>query len=68
MCHAAGLGDEPRKVLEELERIQSMDVVLPTREGVEITKRCVMRPSEHQSILLARLGLRLPNRLELVDM
>jgi transposase len=67
MCHAAGLGDEPRKVLMELSRIQSMDVVLPTREGVEIRRRCVMSPSEHQAILLERLRLRLPNRLELVD-
>ena len=68
MCHAAGLGEEPRKVLAELNRIQSLDVVLPTREGLEIRKRCVMRPTQHQSILLDRLGLRLPRRLELVEM
>lgn len=68
MCRSAGLGDEPRKVLAELGRIQSMDVVLPTRQGVPIRKRCVMRPTEHQSILLNRLGLRLPERLEFYEM
>jgi transposase len=68
MCKSAGLGDEPRKVLEELGHIQAVDLVLPTRDGVEIRKRCVMRPTPHQSILLQRLGLRLPQRLELVEM
>jgi transposase len=67
MCAAAGLGDEPRKVLEEIARIQAVDVVLPTRSGVEIRKRCVSRPNEHQSILLYKLGLELPRSLELTD-
>jgi len=68
MCAAAGLGDEPRKVLEEIGRIGVVDVVMPTSQGVEIRKRCVTRPSEHQAILLDRLGLHLPDALELVDM
>jgi hypothetical protein len=68
MCQSAGLGDEPRKVLEEIGRIQVVDVVLPTRCGLEIKRRCVMRPTAHQSILLDRLGLRLPERLKMVEM
>ena len=64
MCSRAGLGDEPRKVLEEISRIQTVDVVLPTRDGVEIRKRCVGRPTEHQGILLFKLGLSLPRALE----
>jgi transposase len=68
MCRAAGLGDEPRKVLEEIGRIQVVDVVMPTRGGVEIRRRYVQRPTEHQAILLERLGLRLPDRLEMVPM
>lgn len=68
MCQSAGLGDEPRKVLEEIRRIQVVDVVLPTRCGLEIKRRCVMRPTAHQSILLDRLGLRLPERLKMVEM
>ena len=62
-CRQAGLGDEPRRVLDELAEIRSMDVVLPTRDGIEIRQRCVARPTEHQQILLDRLQLRLPFRL-----
>ncbi|MCA1707563.1 MAG: IS1634 family transposase [Actinobacteria bacterium] len=67
MCSQAGLGDEPRKVLEEIGRIQTVDVVLPTRCGIEIRKRCVSRPTEHQAILLFKLGLTLPHGLEPID-
>jgi transposase len=67
MCAAAGLGDEPRKVLAEIAQVQAVDVVLPTRDGIEIRKRCVTRPTEHQQILLWKLGLTLPQSLELTD-
>ena len=63
----AGLGDEPRRVLDELGRIRLVDVVLPTREGVTIRRRCVTRPTDHQAILLHRLGLSLPARLDVTD-
>jgi transposase len=63
LCRQAGLGDEPRRVLDELAEIRLVDVVLPTREGIEIRQRCVSRPTEHQQILLDRLQLRLPSRL-----
>jgi hypothetical protein len=63
MCEQAGLGQEPRKVFDEWQQIQRVDVMLPTRSGVEIRKRCISRPSEHQAILLDRLGLRLPQSL-----
>jgi transposase len=62
LCRQAGLGDEPRRVLDELAEIRSMDVVLPTRDGIEIRQRCVARPTAHQQILLDRLQLRLPFR------
>jgi len=63
-CHRAGLGDEPRRILDELARIRLVDVLLPTRAGPTIRKRCVSRPTDHQAILLHRLGLSLPERLE----
>jgi len=63
-CRQAGLGDEPRQVLAALAEIVMVDVVLATRSGVEIRKRCISEPSEHQAILLQRLGLRLPSKLE----
>lgn len=59
----AGLGASPRTVLEELHRIQSVDVVLPLEEGNEMRLRCVVHPDQAQRILLQRLGLRLPKRL-----
>jgi len=67
-CHAAGLGDEPRKVFADLRDLQLVDVVLPTRNGVELRKRCVSRPTTHQAILLQRLGLSLPASLEAMAM
>ena len=65
MCRHAGLGDDPRTVFAQLRQIQLVEVVLPTRAGVEIRKRCITRPTEHQAILLQRLGLQLPESLEL---
>jgi transposase len=66
-CRRAGLGDEPRRVLDELGRIKLVDVVLPTREGPEIRRRCVTRPDDHQAILLQRLELHLPASLPVTD-
>lgn len=67
LCRQAGLGDEPRRVLDELAEIRLVDVVLPTRDGIKIRQRCVARPTEHQQILLDRLQLRLPIRLKTTD-
>jgi transposase len=64
VCRQAGLGDEPRRVLDEIGEIRLVDVVLPTRDGTEIRQRCIARPTEHQQILLDRLQLRLPFRLQ----
>ncbi len=64
MVHSAGLGDEPRRVLDELGRINLVDVVLPTKSGIDIRRRCVTQPTEHQAILLHRMGLRIPRQNE----
>ena len=63
LCEKAGLGNEPRRVLSELSDIRLVDVVLPTDTGLELRNRCVARPSDHQRILLGKLGLKLPTRL-----
>lgn len=63
LCHRAGLGDEPRRVLAELSQLRVVDVILPTRDGLEIRQRCVTQPGDHQKILLDRLGWRLPGTL-----
>jgi hypothetical protein len=67
-CRQARLGDEPRQVFEELSELTMVDVVLPTRNGVEIRKRCISQPTERQRILLERLGMRLPTALERTQM
>ena len=67
LCQRAGLGNEPRKVFQELADITLVDVVLPTRNGVTIRKRCINRPTEHQAILLQHLNLHLPTSLELAQ-
>jgi transposase len=59
-CRQAGLGDEPRKVFSEISEIALVDLLLPTRNGVTLRKRCIGQPNQHQLILLQHLGLRLP--------
>jgi len=61
----AGLGQSPRTILDELRRIQSTDVVLPTEDGRQLRLRCVVRPDAAQAALLDRLGLDLPERLRI---
>ena len=63
MCKNSGLGNEPRKVIDEIKRIKLTDVILPTRKGVEIRLPCVSKPDDHQRTLLQHLGLKLPERL-----
>jgi transposase len=59
----AGLGHHPRKIIDEVKRIQSADVVLPTADGRELRIRCIVQPDRGQRILLDRLGLEIPRRL-----
>jgi transposase len=63
----AGLGNSPRTVLEELARIQSHDVVLPTATHGQIRLRCVTQPDAAQAALLDRLGIVLPKRMRLEE-
>jgi transposase len=67
-CKNAGLGDEPRKVLDEIAQVMMVDVVLPTKAGPDLVKRCIAQASEHQKLLLHRLKLSLPTHLEVVPM
>ena len=64
MVKGCGLGDEPRRVLAELSKISLMDVVLPTSSGIDIRKRCITRPTDHQEILLQHLGLNIPRQFK----
>jgi transposase len=63
----AGLGNSPRTILEELTRIQSHDVVLPTATHGQIHLRCVTQPDPAQAALLDRLGIVLPKRMRIAE-
>ena len=63
MCKRGGLGDEPRRVFNELKRISMIDVVLTTPEGNEVKIRTVPRPEKPLLTLLHHLKLSLPERL-----
>ena len=64
MCKGAGLGDEPRRVFDEIAHMKMIDVVLPTKKGVEIRRRCVEYPDDHQSILLDKRHLHTPRQIQ----
>jgi transposase len=68
----SGLGDAPRTLLEELAKIKSGDVVLPTQSkngqhNGTVRLRCVTEADQAQKVLLHRLGITLPRRLRRID-
>jgi len=68
MCQQAGLGNEPRKVFDTVSEISLVDAVLPARNGITIRKKCVSRPTDHQAILLHKLGLKVPTSMGISKM
>jgi len=63
MCKHAGLGDEPRKIIQEIKKLHLVDIILPTRNGVDLRLRCVTTPDPDTALLLQKLNLRPPSRL-----
>ena len=63
---ASGLGTAPRKLIEEIREIKSLDVVMPTRDK-PIRLRVVATPSPELKILLQRMKLLLPNRPKIIQ-
>jgi transposase len=59
---ASGLGAAPRKLLEEMREVRSLDVILPSGAGQNLGLRTVSRPEPHLAILLERLEFPVPNR------
>ena len=62
----SGLGTAPRKLLEEMREIKSLDVLLPAREKT-IRLRVAATPSPALKILLQRMKLLLPNRPKIIE-
>lgn len=63
LCQGAGLGSEPRRVFAEISQIKLLDLVLPTKCGIDIRPRYISQPTKHQAALLDRLGLSPPRWL-----
>lgn len=63
---SCGLGTAPRKLLEELREIRSLDVLLPLKDKT-IRLRVVATPPQELKELLHHLKLPLPNRPKLVQ-
>jgi transposase len=61
-----GLGAAPRKLLEELHEIRSLDVLLPTREKT-LRLRVVATAPQRLKILLHHMKLPLPNRPKIMQ-
>lgn len=62
----AGLGTAPRKLVEEMNEIRSLDVVLPAKDK-KIRLRTVSAAPQELKILLQRLKLPLPNVPKIVE-
>jgi transposase len=65
LCKQAGLGNEPRTVIEEIKNLLLIDVVLATRSGAEIRLRCVSKPEPPLATLLQKLKMKPPERLDM---
>jgi len=63
----SGLGTAPRKLLEELREIKSLDVLLPSRDKKTIRLRVVSTAPPGLKILLQRLKLPLPGRPKVIE-
>lgn len=55
-----GLGTCARQLLLEMDNVHSMDVLLPTDAGTTLRLRTVSKPEKPLAVLLAKLGLNLP--------
>jgi transposase len=60
------LGTAPRKLLEELRELKSLDVLLPTREKT-IRLRMVATPEKQLKVLLQKMKILIPNRPKVIE-
>jgi len=64
---ASGLGTAPRKFLEEIRELRSLDVLLPARDKT-IRLRVVSTPSKELKVLLQRMKIPWPNKPKIIPM
>ncbi len=63
----SGLGRSPKKLLEELREIRTVDVLLPVKDRGQIRLRVVVKPEKHAQVLLDKMGIKLPNQSKIVE-
>lgn len=63
---ASGLGTTPRKLLEELRELKSLDVLLPTREKT-LRLRMAATPPKELKVLLQRMKIPIPNKPKIIE-
>ena len=63
---ASGLGTAPRKLIEEMREVKSLDVLLPSRDKT-IRLRVVSTPSKELKVLLQRMKILLPNKPKIIQ-
>ncbi len=59
---AKGLGRSPKKLIQEFREIRMMDIIFPIKERPSIRLRVIGKPDTHVRILLAKMGIRMPNK------
>ncbi len=62
-----GLGNCARQVLLELEKLRSMDIVLPIKKGKEARLRLVGKPDKLTADLLHKMNLKIPTRPKIIE-
>jgi hypothetical protein len=63
---ASGLGTAPRKLIEEMREVRSLDVLLPARDKT-IRLRVASTPSKELKVLLQRMKILLPNKPKIIQ-
>jgi hypothetical protein len=63
---ASGLGTAPRKLLEAMREIKSLDVLLPAKDTT-LRLRVAATPAPELKVLLQRMKLLLPNRPKIIQ-
>jgi transposase len=63
---ASGLGTAPRKFIEEMREVKSLDVLLPAKDKT-IRLRVVSTPPKELKVLLQRMKIPMPNRAKFIE-
>jgi len=63
---ASGLGTAPRKLIEEMREVRSLDVLLPAKDKT-IKLRILTTAPKELKVLLQRMKIQMPNRPKIIE-